>query len=248
MPKVLTRLHIDEISAVDKGAGEDCRIVLMKRDQQRAKMKKIFDRYFRPDGTARKRVADDDVLDAERAAATRSKAAEFVLHSREGHRLARRFPGASPSELIDLVCAAGIPVDKREHGPRWMQMAGDPAIFAPENERTGDDALSEGATHSDEEEFQSEDEDLEECEEDAMKNFEALRTVAKSATGMQEIVKNVLGSANACGLSKQEWDELLIDHAEATGKRLDALITGDRNIGECCDAVSRANGLLPTVF
>jgi hypothetical protein len=33
MPKLLTRLKISEVSAVDRGAGEDCRILLRKRDQ-----------------------------------------------------------------------------------------------------------------------------------------------------------------------------------------------------------------------
>ena len=32
MPNKLTKLRIDEISSVDRGAGESCRIVLMKRD------------------------------------------------------------------------------------------------------------------------------------------------------------------------------------------------------------------------
>jgi hypothetical protein len=32
MPKILTKLRIDEISSVDRGAGEGCRIVLYKRD------------------------------------------------------------------------------------------------------------------------------------------------------------------------------------------------------------------------
>src|SRR5437660_5934769 len=34
MVKVLTKLRIDEVSAVNRGAGKDCRIVLMKRDDQ----------------------------------------------------------------------------------------------------------------------------------------------------------------------------------------------------------------------
>jgi hypothetical protein len=33
MAKLLTRLKISEVSAVDRGAGEDCRILLRKRDQ-----------------------------------------------------------------------------------------------------------------------------------------------------------------------------------------------------------------------
>jgi hypothetical protein len=32
MPKVLTKLRVDEISAVDRGAGEGCKVVLYKRD------------------------------------------------------------------------------------------------------------------------------------------------------------------------------------------------------------------------
>src|ERR1700730_4824738 len=32
MPRILTKLRIDEVSAVDKAAGEDCRIVLMKSE------------------------------------------------------------------------------------------------------------------------------------------------------------------------------------------------------------------------
>ena len=35
MPRILTRLRIDEVSAVDKGAGEGVKIVLMKRRDRR---------------------------------------------------------------------------------------------------------------------------------------------------------------------------------------------------------------------
>jgi hypothetical protein len=103
------------------------------------------------------------------------------------------------------------------------------------------------ATHSDKKEFQSEDEELEE-DEDMTKGFETMREVAKSANGMAAIATNILKSANACGLSKQEWDQLLIEHCAATNKRLDAYITGDRDIGRCCDLVAKANGLLPSVY
>src|SRR5438132_1070648 len=36
MPKLLTRLRIDEVSAVDRGAGDGVRVVLMKRHQDAA--------------------------------------------------------------------------------------------------------------------------------------------------------------------------------------------------------------------
>jgi hypothetical protein len=38
MPNKLTKLRIDEISSVDRGAGESCRIVLMKRDAPQGMM------------------------------------------------------------------------------------------------------------------------------------------------------------------------------------------------------------------
>jgi hypothetical protein len=37
-PKILTRLRIDEVSAVDRGAGERCRIVLAKRDDSDSRL------------------------------------------------------------------------------------------------------------------------------------------------------------------------------------------------------------------
>jgi hypothetical protein len=245
MPRTLSKLSIDEVSAVDRAANPDAKIVLMKRDARRRELKKVFDRYFRPDGTARKRVADDAVLDAERAAATRAEAAEFVLHSREGHRLSRRFPNSSPSELIDLVCTAGTGLQKR-----------DPLI--PDGVRviSGSDALRQGSVDVDSELVgvdsllgDDDDEREEEQEEETMKNnFETLRTVAKRADGMAAITTSILKSQDGGGLSKAEWDQLLIDHAAATSKRLDVLITGNRDIGKCCDIVARANGLLPSVY
>jgi hypothetical protein len=42
-PKILTRLRIDEVSAVDRGAGERCRIVLAKRDDsERLNLTDVF--------------------------------------------------------------------------------------------------------------------------------------------------------------------------------------------------------------
>src|ERR1700730_5451024 len=46
MPRILTKLRISEVSAVDKAAGEDCRIVLMKRDDT-PRSKPHLERYQR---------------------------------------------------------------------------------------------------------------------------------------------------------------------------------------------------------
>jgi hypothetical protein len=47
MPNVLTRLKITEVSAVDKGAGDGTKIVLMKRDDDRPRSKPHLERYLR---------------------------------------------------------------------------------------------------------------------------------------------------------------------------------------------------------
>jgi hypothetical protein len=47
MPRILTKLRISEVSAVDKAAGEDCRIILMKRDDDRPRSKPHVERHAR---------------------------------------------------------------------------------------------------------------------------------------------------------------------------------------------------------
>jgi hypothetical protein len=48
MPRILTKLRIDEISAVDKGAGHKCKVILMKRDDDtRPRSKPHLERYQR---------------------------------------------------------------------------------------------------------------------------------------------------------------------------------------------------------
>jgi hypothetical protein len=47
MPRILTGLKITEVSAVDKGAGENVKIMLMKRDDGRQRSKPHLERYAR---------------------------------------------------------------------------------------------------------------------------------------------------------------------------------------------------------
>lgn len=49
MPKILTRLRIDEVSSVDRGAGEGVKIMLMKRNEDKpmsTKISKMFSNFF----------------------------------------------------------------------------------------------------------------------------------------------------------------------------------------------------------
>src|SRR5438477_12992791 len=71
MAKKLTRLRIDEISSVDKGAGENCRIVLMKRDAPlRNKFTAIFEKAFQE--------GDDDRDRGDAAAKIEQMVAELI--------------------------------------------------------------------------------------------------------------------------------------------------------------------------
>ena len=46
MPKILTRLRIDEVSSVDRGAGKGVKILLMKRDNNMTTIAKMFSKVF----------------------------------------------------------------------------------------------------------------------------------------------------------------------------------------------------------
>lgn len=46
MPKILTRLRIDEVSSVDRGAGEGVKIMLMKKDKNMSTIAKMFSKVF----------------------------------------------------------------------------------------------------------------------------------------------------------------------------------------------------------
>jgi hypothetical protein len=56
MPRVLHKLRIDEISAVDKGAGEGCKVVLYKGDDSKSEVNDMADRFVE----VCKRLGDGD--------------------------------------------------------------------------------------------------------------------------------------------------------------------------------------------
>jgi hypothetical protein len=237
---------------------------------QGAALRKIFDRYMGPRTPygrrelAKQRMRSFNGYRTRKARAPTLEEVETIEdalawlqfdHSGRLHR--DEHSGEDLDTLAAHVLAAvntwrsqgdGVDEELEEEDGTTNKRRGPP----PENEHVGNDAWREGATHSDEEDFESDLEEDREDEEDmstkAAKGFETLRTVAKSAAGMQKITKGILASTDGCGLSKQEWDQLLIEHAEATGKRLDQLITGNRDIGKACDVIARATGLLPSVY
>jgi hypothetical protein len=114
MPRVLRKLRIDEISAVDRAAGEGTHIVLRKRDDERdpdfyyklfAGVGKRSGRVVRRPRRLRGRDQLADVADAKHA----------LLHSPDGRQMLRDVPNASIDELAQqLLEASSAVTNKRD--------------------------------------------------------------------------------------------------------------------------------------
>jgi hypothetical protein len=111
MPKVLTKLRIDEISAVDRAAGEGTRVVLMKRD-----VPSFYHRLFAGDVRVRKatyRGAQGHWL-RNIPDLSREEAKHFLLHDAHGRALLRD-TGVDIDTLADHLVEASLrPTEKRE--------------------------------------------------------------------------------------------------------------------------------------
>jgi hypothetical protein len=112
MPRILTKLRVDEVSAVTRGAGEGTRIVLMKRhDDSDSFYTKLFrgvsknsGRVVRPPRRLRGRDQLRDIADAKHA----------LLFSPDGRGLMRDTPNTSIDELAShLLEASGANINKR---------------------------------------------------------------------------------------------------------------------------------------
>jgi hypothetical protein len=114
MSKILTRLRIDEVSAVDRGAGEGVKIMLAKRDGKHLKRQfrrvKSADKPFVRTGKFDKffgiSKADDD-----NGVLSRSEYEREVMRGNEGRTSANtadEFRGGDHSRLLDYVVLGGL--------------------------------------------------------------------------------------------------------------------------------------------
>ena len=134
MPKVLSKLRVDEVSCVTAGAGEGTSIVLMKRDDR--KRRKVFG-YAMPEPEPKPRPSIyHEIFCGKRREDTMNKAMyrdgavtgrhlhrvqnlsrpevkHFLLHDSAGRALRRDFPNIPFDELVDHVVEAST--EKREN-------------------------------------------------------------------------------------------------------------------------------------
>jgi hypothetical protein len=121
MPKVLTKLRVDEISAVDRAAGEGTRIVLYKRDDSDER-RGFYHRLFAGVGKSSGRVARHPPRMRSRDVhSTRAEALHALLFTPDGRALMRDTPNATIDELAShLLEASGAapPINKSEDNRR----------------------------------------------------------------------------------------------------------------------------------
>jgi hypothetical protein len=116
MVRKLTKLRIDEISSVDRGANEGAKIVLMKRDSSDDNPPYLFNDIIKAkeprsntDEQRTNTIPDDDKVSSKLTAMVdamivavpsldRQTATHFLLHSARGRRLAEHFNNISKGE------------------------------------------------------------------------------------------------------------------------------------------------------
>jgi hypothetical protein len=127
MPKVLHKLRIDEISCVDRAAGEGTRVVLFKRDAPRSKafgyaMPQPEPSFYAKLFSARPQFAKAMYRNAtvtgrhlhRVANLTREEAKHFLLHDAHGRTLLRDTGGDIDVLADHLVEASQRPTEKRK--------------------------------------------------------------------------------------------------------------------------------------
>jgi hypothetical protein len=112
MPRILHKLRIDEISAVDRGANDGAKIVLSKRDSEpsRSVFAEIFGKKQPRVARHPPRMRHHHTLD------TLAEAKRALLFSPDGFQLMRTKPDASIDELAQhlLEASSASPTNKNE--------------------------------------------------------------------------------------------------------------------------------------
>jgi hypothetical protein len=121
MPKVLSRLRVDEVSCVTKGAGEGTRVVLMKRDDSSDRAG-FYHRLFAKGGSGRV-VRPPRRLRGSEPLSDLADAKHALLHSPDGRSLMRDAPSASIDELsAHLLEASGSVTNKKDTNMNKMEL------------------------------------------------------------------------------------------------------------------------------
>jgi hypothetical protein len=256
MARLLTKLRIDEISLVDRGAGDKCHVVLAKRDDSGEQGLQLVTRkdrdrgdawaqYRREHARARDRKRADAVgRDGELAEMLRDNvrtladATALLLNSKSS--AGRALNGILSGRLEDRADAVLRIADtlrgeaeqrKRMHvlgmsplseacGAAIMDYLGWPTMYpaGDQHEQLNDEA-------DDAAPIVDEDGDVLEPEgEDTSKMKAAevavLKKAASTPAGLHNICKHISDDERACGLSRADFDSLVIAHCEVNNKNL----------------------------
>jgi hypothetical protein len=190
-PKILTRLRIDEVSSVDRGAGDGVKILLMKRhndtEQPRTSRAMTFDEVMeKHERTERQRLFYTDF--------------EKYVAGHEGDEI-EEIPEPSdtvstlPAALEGMVAAliAANPKLKREEAIHFL-------VHNPHGRRLAEhiSSITKGTTD--------------------MSRTEQLQEMAKSAGGVRNVAKFIAEKNDALGISEPELTDLINAEAQKTIK------------------------------
>jgi hypothetical protein len=185
MPRILTKLRISEVSAVDKAAGEDCKIVLMKRDDDTPRSKPHVERHAR-----RLRKFQEMSFNAVLARMGAEAMAKAGADGEKGAYIVPTLGGASDhhaSTVADLLVEAG----SFPHRAAALQHL----LHKPSGQ-----ALLQ-RMHKTEKEL-------------PMDKIEPLRDVVKQR-GLIAVAKSIVAEQRSYGITEHEFVELATEYAKA---------------------------------
>jgi hypothetical protein len=218
MPKLLTGLKISEVSAVDAAAGENCKILLRKRDQDvvgkaTAALKESVDSIIACD--------DDDEVKRAALVETFGQFESYLDRNVAGGKALSKGPleraERERREKFEKIFAGkaddadAADVAKKAHGHRGHhQFVG--ALFAHLHDRLERERRRHGFEKLGK-------------ETPPMKSYERWHDIVKShgVDGIVEIAKNITDTQNARGVTEGEWVKLIDSAARVAHPELGAL-------------------------
>jgi hypothetical protein len=186
MPRILTKLRISEVSAVDKAAGEDCKIVLMKRDDS----DNVYATEWYKESVAKAEHGNREHI----AKFDRSFNGIMAKADAKSRDLADGGGGASDhhaSKVADLLVEAGSHPDRASALQHLLHKPAGQALLQRMHKAADQTA-----------------------KETPMGKTETLRAIAK-AGGIIAVAKAIIDENRSYGITEHEFVELIGESAQA---------------------------------
>jgi hypothetical protein len=204
MARILTKLRIDEVSAVDAGAGDGVKILLMKRDDDRPRSKPHVERYARrlrkfEEIFMRKELDDMETSSATGARYNRTRLPDVIDDDDDGDAIDRDRELLGDDAELDEVVAKAL----RDHHQGHHSLSA--ALVQHLHDRLERRRERHGYTKR--------------KESSPMDRTTELRAIAK-AGGIIAVAKAIVDEQRVYGISEHEFVALATEHAKAAHPEL----------------------------